>query len=282
MDFTGERFTPDCVREIWYEHWHRYQWAASLVRDLDVLDLACGEGYGSALLHRRARRVVGVDRAQEAIDHATTRYRGDGLAFEVGDATAVPARDQSFDAVVSFETIEHLEAQREMLAEFRRVLKPEGFLIISSPDKRTYSDETGFVNEHHVKELYRDQFEALLGEAFPARRLLGQKLLFQSAIWADDAPPRSVAWEATRAGKAVEAVPYEPLYLIALCAAEPSMLPAVADLSLFGDAEESVYDHYHHEIRKNMEAGRILAEREAEIERLGAELERLRQQGGDR
>ena len=76
LDFTGERFTPDCPREIWYEHFHRYVFAQALVTGKTVLDAACGEGYGSALLARTAASVVGVDLAAEAILHAKTRYCG--------------------------------------------------------------------------------------------------------------------------------------------------------------------------------------------------------------
>ena len=63
LSFTGERFTPECVREIWYEHWHRYALAARYAAGRRVLDAACGEGYGSALLARHAKDVVGVDKA---------------------------------------------------------------------------------------------------------------------------------------------------------------------------------------------------------------------------
>ncbi len=74
----------------------------------------------------------------------------------------------------------------ELLAEFRRVLKPDGCLILSSPDKAIYSDGQNTVNEYHVKELYREELEALIGRHFPVHRLLGQKLMFHSAIWSMD------------------------------------------------------------------------------------------------
>lgn len=275
MDFTGERFTPDCVREIWYEHWHRYAFAARLVEGLNVLDLASGEGYGAALLARQADRVLGVDIAQDAVDHARQAYTAANLSYVQGSAAEIPAEDHAFDVVVSFETIEHLEPQAEMLAEFRRVLKPGGFAIISSPDKAVYSDETGFVNEHHVRELYRDEFVALLAAQFPAVRLYGQKLLFQSVIWSPGEPaPATMRWEAARNQEPVKGLPgYRPVYWIALCADSEQHLPSSESVSLFGDEEESVYDHYNHEIRKNMQAGGLLADRDQEIERLKAELQ---------
>ena len=187
LEFTGERFTPECVREIFHEHFHRYAWARGLVGGLDVLDCACGEGYGSRILADTARSVHGVDIDAETIEHATRRYATDGLSFTRASALELPFEDDRFDAVVSFETLEHLAEQDELMREFRRVLKPGGFVLISSPDKKTYSDDTGFENEFHVRELYRDQFEALLDRYFPNFRLFGQKLMFNSALWRLDA-----------------------------------------------------------------------------------------------
>lgn len=270
LPFTGERFTPECVREIWYEHWHRYAFARGLVAGKRVLDAACGEGYGSALLAAVAGSVTGVDVDADAIAHARARYGARAnLGFERADVTQLPFADGSFDVVVSFETLEHLAAQEQLLDEFARVLTADGILVLSSPDRHAYSDLTGFHNPFHVRELYRDELLALLTPRFAQLRLYGQKLLFQSAIWALDAIPGAhEAHTASADGAAVEAgLGYLPLYFIAVCArtALPARLPP---LSLFGDREESVYTHYNHEIRKNMTAGARIAELEAELERL--------------
>lgn len=95
------------------------------------------------------------------------------LRFEQADVTALDhLPDAGFDVIVSFETLEHVEAQERMLAGFRRLLAPGGLLLISSPDKRTYSDLRNYRNEFHVRELYREQLEALLHTQFPAVRIL--------------------------------------------------------------------------------------------------------------
>jgi SAM-dependent methyltransferase len=283
MEFTGERFTPECVREIWYEHLHRYAFAATLVDGLQVLDAACGEGYGAALLARSAARVSAVDLSADAVAHARERYGTlENLAFEEADVTRLPFEDDRFDALISFETLEHLEAQDAMLAEFRRVLKPTGFLLISTPDKAVYTDLQGNENPYHVRELYREEFESLLGRHFPAVELLGQKLLFHSAIWSLEAS-RTVALQQVVDENVDDAaeMPHPATYLLALCAEENEQLPApAADLWLFDDREETVYEHYHGEIRRNMAAGGILAERDAEIERLKAALEEARADAG--
>ncbi|MEM7054941.1 MAG: class I SAM-dependent methyltransferase [Pseudomonadota bacterium] len=129
LEFTGERFTPECVREIFYEHWHRYAWAAPLVNKLHVLDAACGEGYGSHLLAQYAAQVDGVDIDTSAVEHANSRYARDGLSFHQASALELTFPDHYFDCVVSFETLEHLIEHDELLTEFRRVLKPDGFLV---------------------------------------------------------------------------------------------------------------------------------------------------------
>jgi ubiquinone/menaquinone biosynthesis C-methylase UbiE len=118
LTFTGERFTPEVRGPIWYEHWHRYAFVASIVRGLRVLDAACGEGYGSFLLARAAAQVTGIDISADAVTHARERYASSNLAFIQGSVTQLPIPDHSVDVVVSFETIEHLAPQREMLAEF--------------------------------------------------------------------------------------------------------------------------------------------------------------------
>jgi len=180
LEFTGERFTPECVREIWYEHWHRYVFARQFAKGKRVLDAACGEGYGSALIAGVADRVLGVDIAESAIAHARTRYGAQpNLRFERADCTQLDVPAASFDLIVSFETLEHVHAQEQLLAGFARALAPGGMLLVSSPDKHTYSDISGFRNEFHVRELYRDELLALLRGHFPHVRLYGQKLLFQ-------------------------------------------------------------------------------------------------------
>src|SRR4029079_13791541 len=176
LEFTGERFIPGTAGEIWHEHWHRYHFAAPLVAGLDVLDVACGEGYGSALLAARARSVIGADIAQGAIDHARSRYAAiPNLEFRQADCAVLPFPDASFDAVVSFETIEHIATQAPFLDEIRRVLRPDGFLILSCPNKTEYSDRRGVTNEFHVRELYRAELAALLAPRFAEVLWYGQR-----------------------------------------------------------------------------------------------------------
>ncbi|MEE4217395.1 MAG: class I SAM-dependent methyltransferase [Xanthomonadales bacterium] len=274
LEFTGERYTPECLREIRYEHVHRYVFARGLVAGRRVLDAACGEGYGSALLAETASRLVGVDVSPQAVAHASERYRAPNLEFRQADCLALPFPDDEFDCVVSFETLEHLENHEQLMAEFKRVLRPGGFLLISTPDKAIYTDQQGNRNEFHVAELYRDEFDALLERHFAVHRLWGQKLLFQSAIWSLQPAPGVVLHQESGASVSTSPSPeHEAVYLLALCADDAACLPNVPHgLSLFDDAQQSVYEHYYHEIRKNMAAGGLLQEKEREISKLKAAL----------
>jgi len=268
LEFTGERFTPECEREIWYEHYHRYALAARWCANCRTLDAACGEGYGSAMLATSAASVEGVDVSAPAIAHARQRYgKLPGIGFQVADCTRLPYADNEFDRVVSFETLEHLAGHDQLLAEFRRVLKADGCLILSSPDKAVYSDAQNNVNEHHVRELYRDELEALIQRHFPAHRLLGQKLMFHSAVWSLDRID-SVTLDQLAAGekRSPASITQAPMYFIALCAANEASLPGVdGRLWLFDDHEESVYQHYHDEVRRHIAAGGIIAAQEKEL-----------------
>jgi SAM-dependent methyltransferase len=276
LPFTGERFTPECVREIAYEHWHRYAFAQPLARGRRVLDAACGEGYGSALLAAEADSVLGLDIGVDAIEHASRRYGGRrGLRFERADCTRLDQLPSaSFDLIVSFETLEHVEAQERMLDGFARLLAADGLLLVSTPDRHTYSDLSGFRNEHHVRELYRHEFEALLDARFAQRRLFAQKLLFQSVLW--DAS-RADAWAAAVSGpgeRLAAGLDYPPMYYLAACAQRAEPLDALPGLHLYGDRDESVYSHYNDEIRKGIAAGHRILELERE---LAAERERRQQ-----
>ena len=174
-----ERMDPQQYR--WYEHGvvqehlERYRFAAGRVNGGDVLDVACGTGYGTALLAEKAGRATGVDLAPDAV--ATARGRGGRATYLVGDAAALPFEPATFDRVCSFETIEHLPADLvpNALAEFARVLRPGGELIISTPDRRSYSLDGPSGNAYHPVEFTRDEFEVLLRPHFVVDGAYGQK-----------------------------------------------------------------------------------------------------------
>lgn len=275
LPFTGERFTPECVREIWYEHWHRYAFVRPLCVGRRVLDAACGEGYGSALLAPVATSVTGIDLDVATIEHARTRYRDvANLEFRQGSVTALDLDDASIDVIVSFETIEHLTAQEDMLAEFGRVLAPDGLLVISSPDRDNYNAGEAEPNPFHLRELSRVEFEALLRARFPAVALYGQKLAFHSTLWRleeGQGPGQALVLDDDGS---LATVHEAPVYYVAVCARDGAALPALPGLSVFADRKASVYGHYHSEIRRMIHADHRIVELERELAALRAALDR--------
>jgi len=268
LPFTGERFTPECVREIAYEHWHRYAFALSLVKDKHVLDAACGEGFGADLLAGKAASVQAIDIDAASIEHAKKRYRSaNKLEFSQADVTRLDAMpDNGFDVITSFETLEHVMDHDRMLSGFHRLLKPDGVLLISTPDKKNYTDATGVVNPHHVRELYSEEFTALLDRYFPAKKIYIQKLLFQSTLSAQD--QRGSLETLVHSKNDIEhGLNYPPMYYVAACAKSDQVLADLPALSLYGDAEESVYAHYYNEIRYGIWARQRIAELEAQLEK---------------
>lgn len=170
MEFTGERFIPEAGldSDIEIEHLQRYYSVRKLVKGKTVLDAASGSGYGTNILAEYADQVYGLEISEEAVSYSKQKYQKDNLHYSQGSIASLPFADSSLDVVVSFETIEHVdeELQKAFVQEIRRVLKEDGILLMSSPDKRIYSDLPGYNNEHHVKEFYRDEFVNFLQPYF--------------------------------------------------------------------------------------------------------------------
>jgi SAM-dependent methyltransferase len=267
LTFTGERFLPDCEREIWYEHYHRYAMARHWVKGKDVLDAACGEGYGSHLLALNAHSVIGVDIDAQAVRHAEKTYPQDNLTFIQSDVLKLPLADNLFDVVVSFETLEHLAEHQELLNEFKRVLKPDGLILISTPDKHEYSDKTGFKNEYHVRELYRDEFESLLSGHFKHHQLYGQKLMFLSSIWHMEHSPVRQQHDHMTSDGLVEEPAFNPMYYVAVASDQPLTSAPPADVYHFTEEDETVYGHYHAVIRAHIAAEQALLKLEKQHNR---------------
>jgi SAM-dependent methyltransferase len=243
MEFTGERYVPSLRGKIYYEHVHRYVVAARFCAGQRVLDVASGEGYGAALLARVAAHVVGIDLDEAAIEHARHAYHAPNLRFQSGSCQDIPLADRSIDVIASFETIEHVDGPERTLDEFRRVLAPDGVLVLSSPNKLVYSDLPGYHNPHHIRELYLSELRDMLCERFENVALYGQRLVAASLVHPlASATTLGTPWVGRSSQQIDEAFPAAPgpEYFVAVCGNKPFLPDASSafldpDDDLFGD-----------------------------------------------
>jgi SAM-dependent methyltransferase len=279
LEFSGERFVPGVAGEIAHEHWHRYAFARRLVMGRKVLDVACGEGYGSALLATVAADVVGVDIAAAAVDHARASYGHlDNVRYEQGSAVELPLPDASVDRVVSFETIEHLPAvdQSRMLAEMARVLAPEGLLILSAPNPIEYSQARNYRNPFHLHEPSRAELDAALAPLFATRRWFLQRRYFGSALWSEEGGEAVEAWAGDAQG-VDRAQPPAAMYFVVIAArgawpADADELPAV---SLFTDRDDVELARIDSRAAEVLRLDALLKDRDSALDRQTAHVRHL-------
>jgi SAM-dependent methyltransferase len=176
LSLTGERTLPDVPAEnYWYRrHLIVYEWIAGRVSGQRVLDMACGEGYGSAVLAGSAAEVVGLDANPEAHEHARLRYRAENLTFERGLVETFGQPDQ-FDSVVFLQTVEHVRDPDAVLRHFQDILAPGGTAYVSTPNLLTLAppgaEKSG--NPWHLKEYRAEEFRQLCTSVFADVELLG-------------------------------------------------------------------------------------------------------------
>jgi O-antigen biosynthesis protein len=219
MDFTGERMIPEqnSVDEIYGEHLNRYYFTTQFVENKDVLDIACGSGYGSdILLKSGARSVTGIDISQETIDYCNKLY--DNIDFIQGDVKNIFLPDNSVDVVVSFETIEHVnaESQTMFMSEIKRVLRVGGLLVISTPNSLVYPKG----NKFHIKELTVDEFKAVVSTKFRNVKLYYQDEIIVDYVFSEKTLSTEISLASdiqisTKKINRTDAL--DSMYLVALC-----------------------------------------------------------------
>jgi SAM-dependent methyltransferase len=174
LALTGERTLPDVPAEnYWFRrHLAVYEWIAEHCAGLEVVDMACGEGYGTGVLARRARTVTGVDANPEAYEHARAKYQRPGVEF-VRDL--VESYRQPCDAVVFLQTIEHVEDPEAVLRHFRDMLPPGGTAYVSTPNLLTLAPKGAAKSDNpwHIKEYRAEEFRALCESVFEDVQILG-------------------------------------------------------------------------------------------------------------
>ena len=191
LEFTGERFIPGAAGEIWYEHWHRYHFAANLVGGREVLDVACGDGYGSALLARHAsacyrRRSSSLP----AIEHARSAYAGDpNLEFREADCAALPFRGRELRRCRLVRNDRAHRGQEAFLDEVRRVLRPGGLArALVSEQARIFRPARLHQSVPRARTLSR-RTRSDARRAIPARAMVWAADEFFSVVWPERESP---------------------------------------------------------------------------------------------
>jgi SAM-dependent methyltransferase len=232
---SAERFDPDTMSGglVEAEHWARYRWAVPWAEGKDVLDAGCGVGYGTRMLGEGApRRLVGVDIATEALERAAV----DGAELIQADVHDLPLDSDSFDLVVCFEVIEHVYGHEQVLDELRRVLRPGGTLLISSPNREVYAPG----NPYHVHEFVPDELHDALAGRFENVKLFGQHVFLASAI-AGMEGLRSGDLSTCEVGVMAPVSPGRETYTLAVASDQPA--PEVERLIALADGFELRWWH---------------------------------------
>jgi SAM-dependent methyltransferase len=175
LPLTGERTVPGLAEENYWFRRHEVVYArlADRCADRDVLEAGCGEGYGADLIAGVARRVIGLDYDEATVAHVRARYPQ--VDMRHGNLASLPLADESVDVVVNFQVIEHLWDQSQFVAECLRVLRPGGVLLMSTPNRITFSPGRDTpINPFHTRELNAAELtELLVGEVFSLEAMLG-------------------------------------------------------------------------------------------------------------
>ncbi len=287
MEFTGERVIPGQVEtDLWNEHLARYAFAARLAADrapgppLRILDAGCGSGYGSSLLAASCPQasVTGLDVSGEAIEYAQSHYAAPNLAFHMGDCLSLDPALGRFDLAICFEVIEHLERGEDFLRAVREALTPGGWLVISTPNRRYYTDEREYTNPFHAREFDTAEFDALLGESFPHRVMFTQNhapAVCFAPVAGECGPAPGSGLEAGGVMAASETEADQPHFLVAICALQPvAPLPAFVYVP---SAANLLREREQHIAKLEAGVARLhgeLEERDATIRQLQAEYER--------
>lgn len=218
LDDTGERMIPERHKgkNLYGAHMARYAAGMPVIKDQIVLDIACGTGYGAKLMSKEAKKVFGVDVDGKTVEYAKENYSAVNITYKVGSATDIPLADRTVDVVVSYETIEHLDDYDKFLSEIKRVLKPGGRLLISTPNEDEYLHE----NEFHLHEFRYVQLGKLIDKYFKHRHEYFQTHWIYSSVL----PRELQTSEWSKAIQTINTVPVPPeqcIFFYMLCSDKP-------------------------------------------------------------
>ncbi len=172
---TGERILPEKETPLMIaRHFAAYSFAKDYLLDKFVLDIGCGEGYGSNYLSGFAKNVTAIDYDYSAIEHAKNKYRKDNLSFKQLDVRELNSISDKFDAICCFQVIEHITEVGQFLENINALLSEGGIFIVSTCNKLDSSPGSIIpLNKFHVKEYLFQEFKELLEKYFSSVHMLG-------------------------------------------------------------------------------------------------------------
>ena len=228
---TGERMIPAYSQAelVYGEHIVRYESAKDIVANKVVLDIASGSGYGTAILGESAKRVVGVDIDAGSIKYAQKNYGSKNVTFKRGDGKNIPLANNSVEVVVSYETIEHIDDYKGFMAEVKRVLKPGGLFILSTPNDLEYPEG----NHFHLHEFEPDELEKFAKQYFKNTKTYYQGTWLYNALVDKEILSKSTT-QRIQTLQLAPIVPEKSVYLFLLCSdseisAEVQPLAAISE-----------------------------------------------------
>lgn len=253
---TGERMIPEFHRGnlIYAEHLTRYQSAQALVKGKVVLDIASGSGYGAKLLAETAAQVYGVDVSEDAVAYAQSHYGGKNIQYHVGNGERIPLKDNAVDVVVTFETIEHIEDYNAFLREVKRVLKPDGLAIISTPNDLEFAEG----NHFHLHEFEYKELTSLLKKEYKHVKPYFQAT-WKSVFIADEASMSQEGLIDTQVVNLSPVAPEKYLYFFLLCSDRPITEEVESLLALGGhySDREVMAERAQHQVELATFQGRV-------------------------
>lgn len=271
---SGERMVPAYHKGhmVYGEHIVRYQAATEIVRNKVVLDIASGSGYGTAQLAKSAKKVFGVDLDVDAIKYAKKNYFSNNTEFIKGSGTKIPLQEDSVDVVVSFETIEHIEHYNIFMQEIVRVLRPNGLLILSTPNDIEFPED----NHYHVHEFEEKELRSLVKKYFKNTKDYYQATWLYNALVDKDG--LGTEWQAQI--QTMQTAPISPkksIYFFMLCSnrALSETVEPIAAISEHYSARSN--QEYEKSVRKLIEEqGAIILHQENQVKQLEVRLQNIK------
>ena len=255
LDWTGERFLPWIEDgQIRYEHLHRLEFAKQFVKNKNVLDLACGEGYLSYELSKIAKNVVGIDIDKASIQHALEKYHSANLKFVHGSMLQIPLSKEKFDVIICFEALEHVADHETLLSQIKKFLDPSGILLITTPNKSLYSNPSNeSENKFHKKELDFKEFKDLLTSNFKNFEIINQRVLSGSFLWNSNNFSSNYIFlqkDKDEADQILRKLNPEPMYFLGICSNKK--LNDSYNLNNLLDMNDTVLNDVYNQVRGPM------------------------------